>query len=165
MDKSVIEQFRSKLKNAGIEDFNLRIEGGNKVITHNANSKIYLQPDYVLAIETRNNYGGKPKANFNLVACPYDTVDNAKAFDVTTKQLIDFLAADGISLDDELKEFIAKHGGRVSIEQRTTSGYYGEIHNEKGEVVLTTPLPGRVTQALTNDKEGKVTVDPESPIV
>lgn len=165
MERSVIEQFRENLKSAGIEDFNLRVEGGNRIVTHGKNSKIYLQGDYVLGIEYKNNPGAASKANFNILAIPYENVDNAKAFDVTTKQLIDFVNIVGLEMDDELTEFISTHGGRVSIGQRTTSGYYGEIHNEKGQVVLTTPLPGRVTQAVTTDPKGKVEVDPESPIV
>lgn len=165
MEKSVLEKFKSDLESAGITELNLRIEGGNKTITHNENSKIYLQSDYVVGFEFRNNHGAAPKANFNILAVPYENIDNAKAFDVTTKQLIDFCNAAGIDMDDELKEFISTHGGRVSIEQRTASGYYGEIHNEKGQVVLTTPLPGRVTLANTTDPEGTVEVDPESPIV
>ena len=64
----------------------------------------------------------------------------------------------------ELEEFIKTHGGRVSIDLKS-SGYYGEIHNEKGQVVLPSPMPGRVTLAVTSDEEGKVEIDPESPIV
>ena len=165
MDKFAIEKFKSNLEAAGIEEFALRVEGGNKTIYNNDNAKIILQGNYVVAIETKNNPGAKTKANFNLVAIPYETIDNAKAFEITTKELIDFLGVEGIELDDELKEFIASHGGRVSIEQRTTSGYYAEIHNEKGQVVLNTPLPGRVTLANTNDPVGKVEVDKDSPIV
>ncbi len=165
MEKSVLEKFKSDLESAGITELNLRIEGGNKTITHNKDAKLILQGDYVIGLEYKNNHGADPKANFNIVAIPYENIDNAKAFDVTTKQLIDFCSAAGIDMDDELKEFISSHGGRVSIGQRNTSGYYGEIHNEKGQVVLTTPLPGRVTKATTTDPEGTVEVDPESPIM
>lgn len=165
MDKSVLEKFKSNLESAGVTEFDIRVEGGNKTIGHNANSKIILQDDYIIGIEYKNNPGADSKANFNIVAVPYDNIDDAKSFNITTKQLIDFCNASGITLDDELKEFISTHGGRVSIGQRTTSGYYGEIHNEKGQVVLTTPLPGRVTLANTTDPEGTVEVDPESPIM
>lgn len=165
MEKSVLEKFKSDLESAGITGLNLRIEGGNKTITHNKDAKLILQGDYVIGLEYKNNHGADPKANFNIIAIPYDNIDNAKAFDVTTKQLIDFCSVAGISMDDELKEFISSHGGRVSIGQRNTSGYYGEIHNEKGQVVLTTPLAGRVTKAVTTDPEGKVEVDTESPIM
>ena len=166
MEKSVIEQFRDNLKSVGIEDFSIRFEGGNRVASHGKDSKLYLQGDYILGIEYKNNHGSSnSKANFNLLAVPYENIDDAKAYDVTTKQLIDFVNLVGLEMDDELKEFISTHGGRVSIGQRTTSGYYGEIHNEKGEVALTTPLPGRVTQTVTTDSVGKVEVDPESPIV
>lgn len=164
MDKSVIEQFKSNLEAAEIEGFQLRIEGGNRTIYHNKDSKIYLQGDYMIGIETKNNHGAKTKNNFNIIAVPYDNVDNAKAFEVTVKQLIAFLQAEGIPMDEELDEFIKTHGGRVSIDLKS-SGYYGEIHNEKGQVVLPSPMPGRVTLAVTSDEEGKVEIDPESPIV
>lgn len=165
MDKSVLEKFKSDLEAAGITEFNVRVEGGNKTLANNDNSKIILQGDHIIGIEYKNNPAAGPKSNFNVVAVPYDNIDDAKAFDLTTKQLIDFCGSAGITMDDELKEFISSHGGRVSIGQRNTSGYYGEIHNEKGQVVLTTPLPGRVTLATTTDEEGTVEVDPESPIM
>lgn len=165
MEKSVLEKFRSDLESAGIEHLNLRIEGGNKTITDNDDAKIILKDDYVLGIEFRNNHGADPNANFNIVAVPYDNIDNAKAFEITAKQLIDFLNVVGVELDDDMKEFISTHGNRVSIGQKLNStAAYGEIHNAKGQVVLTTPLPGRVTQAVTTDKPGVVEVDPESPI-
>ena len=164
MDKSAIEKFVNNLKSAGREDFALRVEGGNKTIYHNENAKLSLLGDYVVSICTRNNHGAGPKACFNVEAIPYENVDNAKSFDMTAKELLDYLSAEGITLDDDLKEFVSSHGGRVSIRQRTEGGYYAEIHNEKGQVVFPTPLPARVTTAITTDEEGTTEIDPESPV-
>lgn len=164
MDKSAIEKFINNLKSAGIEEYALRFEGGNKTMYQNENAKIRLLGDYVVAISTRNNHGAGPKACFNVEAIPYETVDNAKSFDMEAKELIKYLSAEGITLDDDLKEFISTHGGRVSIGQRTEGGYYAEIHNEKGQVVFPTPIPARVTTAITTDEEGTTEIDPESPV-
>lgn len=165
MDKFVLEQFKSDLESAGINNLNIRFEGGNRTITNNDDAKLILKNDYVLGLEFRNNHGADPNANFNILAIPYDGIDNAKAFEVTSKQLIDFLNIVGVDMDEDMKKFISTHGNRVSIGQRSAStAAYGEIHNAKGQVVLATPLPGRVTQAVTTDKEGVVEVDKDSPI-
>lgn len=164
MEKAVLEKFRSDLETAGITDFNLRIEGGNKTIANNENSKIILQDDYIIGIEIKNNHGASSKNNFNIVAAPYEDIDDAKVFDVTVKQLMDFLTASGITIDDELKKFISSHGNRVILQTRTEGGYYEEVKNAKGQVVFTTPLPGRVTMGYTTDQEGPVQVDEDSPV-
>lgn len=164
MEKAVLEKFKSDLESAGITDLNLRIEGGNKTITHNDHAKIILQSDYVVGLEVKNNHGAGTKNSFNILAVPYENIDNAKAFDVTVKQLMDFLTASGITIDDELKKFISSHGNRVILQTRTEGGYYEEVKNDKGQVVFTTPLPGRVTMGNTTDKVGTVQVDEDSPV-
>jgi hypothetical protein len=164
MDKSAIEKFINNLKSAGIEEYALRFEGGNKTMYQNENAKISLLGDYIVSITTKNNYGAAPKACFTVEAVPYETIDNAKSFDMTAKELLAYISAEGITLDDDLKAFISSHGGRVSMGQRTEGGYYAEIHNEKGQVVFPTPIPARVTTATITEEEGTTEIDPESPV-
>jgi len=164
MEKAALEKFKSDLEAAGINEFNLRIEGGNKTIANSENSKIILQDDYIIGIEIKNNHGASSKNSFNIVAAPYENIDDAKVFDITVKQLMDFLNVSGITIDEEMKKFISSHGNRVILQTRTEGGYYEEVKNDKGQVVFTTPLPGRVTMGNTTDKVGTVQVDKDSPV-
>lgn len=163
MEKSVLERFKNNLESAGVTEFSIRLEGGNKTLANNEDSKIFLQDDYIIGIETRNNHGAPTNASYNIVAAPYDNIDDAKTFDLTIKETIDFLNAEGITIDEDLKKFLSSHN-RVSMGQRKQSGYYGEIHNNKGQVAFPTSLPGRITVGTTSDKEGKVQIDPEATV-
>lgn len=147
MDKSVIDSFVQKLKNAGIEKYMLRIEGGNRVLEHGTDStRIFLQGDYVLGLETKNNYGSD-KAAFNVKVVPYENVDNAASMDLTTKETLDFLDAEGITLDDELKEFISSHGARIALQPGNTG--HGVPVDEEGNPILSNNKLPKVTTGFS----------------
>lgn len=142
MEKSVLESFINNLKAANIEGFMLRFEGGNRLVEDNTEScRVFLQNGYVLAIETKNNYGSD-KGAFNVKAIPYENIDDAASLDLTTQQILDFISAEGIELTDELKKFVASHGARVAI----NPGYagYGEPVDKEGKPILQNGMP-RIT--------------------
>ena len=144
MDKSVIESFINNLKSAGVEKFMIRCEGGNRFAEHNTDSsRIFLQGDYALVLETKNNYGSDTGA-FNVKAVPYDNIDDVTSFDLTTKEILDFLSAEGVTVDEDLKKFISTHGARVSV--KPGSGNFGVPVDKDGKPILPNNKFPRVTQ-------------------
>ena len=101
--------------------------------------RLFLQNDYVLGLETKNNYGAD-KAAFNIKVIPYDNIDNAASMDLTTKETLDFLAAEGISLDEDIKNFISSHGARIQI-QPGTAGYGIPVDEEGNPILANNKLP------------------------
>lgn len=142
MEKAELQKFINNLATANIDNYSIRYEGGNRFSSSNSDSsRIKLTNDYVIIVETDSNYGSKSSL-FTVKAVPYGNVDNAAAYDLTTKQIIDFLNAEGI-LDDDLKQFIGSKGSRVLL--KPGHGGYGEIQDEEGKPVIDSGLPGRVT--------------------
>lgn len=142
MEKSVLESFINNLKAANIEGYMLRFEGGNRLAEEGTEScRIFLQGDYALALETKNNYGSD-KGAFNVMCIPYDNIDHAGSMELSTQQILDFLSAEGIELTDELKKFVASHGARVAI--RPGSAGYGEPVDKDGKPILQNGMP-RIT--------------------
>lgn len=142
MEKADLQKFINNLATANIDNYSIRYEGGNRFSSSNSDSsRIRLTNDCVIIVETDSNYGSKSSL-FTVKAVPYGNVDNAAAYDLTTKQLIDFLNAEGI-LDEGLKQFVASKGSRVTLQPG--HGGYGEIQDEEGKPVIDGGLPGRVT--------------------
>jgi hypothetical protein len=146
MEKAVLEKFIGDLKTANIDHWNLRFEGGNRTIGHDSQTCcLALLDDYVLGIETNNNYGSTT-GSFNFKAIPYDNIDTASSYNVTTAEAVAFAKATGI-YSDEVEELIKAYGGKVTIHPGT--GGYGEIKDSEGNVIIEPGLPGRVTTGTT----------------
>ncbi len=146
MDKSVLESFISNLKAANIDGYMIRFEGGNRLVEDNTEScRLFLQGDYVIAVETKNNYGSD-KGAFNVMCIPYDNIDHAGSMELTTKQILDFLAAEGIEVDEDLKKFISAHGARVAIQPGSAG--YGVPVDKDGKPILPNGMP-RVTSGYS----------------
>ena len=140
MEKSVLTSFINKLKDAGIEKYMLRIEGGNRTIEHGTDScRLFFLGEYVLGLETKNNYGAD-KAAFNVKVVPYENVDNAASMDLTTKETLDFLAAEGIDLDEDTENFIKSHGARIQI-QPGNAGYGVPVDEDGNPILANNKLP------------------------
>lgn len=142
MEKTELQKFITNLATANIDNYSIRYEGGNRFSSSNSeSSRIRLTDDYVIVAETDSNYGSKSTL-FTVKAVPYGNIDNASAYDLTTKQLIDFLNAEGI-LDEGMKQFVASNGNRVLL--KPGHGGYGEIQDGDGNPIIDSNLPGRVT--------------------
>lgn len=148
MEKSQIESFVNALKSAGREDYALRIEGGNKTVNHKSESgMIYLAGDYAVCLETKNVHSN-PTGSFNVHVTPYDMIDNAKAFNLTVKEALDFMEAIG-GLDDEMKKFIATTGGRTYL-QPGTAGMAERARIVDGEQEIIMPEQTAVHVTMGN---------------
>ena len=142
MEKADLQKFINNLNAANIDSYTIRYEDANRFSNSKSDSsRVILGNDYVIIAETDSNYGSKT-STFTVKGVPYDDVSNIAAYDLTTKQLIDFLNAEGV-LDDDLKQFIASRGNRVVLQPG--HGGYGEIQDEDGKPVINSNLPGRVT--------------------
>ena len=154
MDKSAVINFVNTLKEKGIENFVIRYEGGNRFTDSKSDSsRIYLGDEYVVAVDTTNNFTNAT-ARFNVRLIPYDNIDDIVAYDLNTADTIEVLKAEGC-WNDDMKELIKARGGRVFIKPVTsnTSNYAEEkekvVDEETGEETLETVIkgdqPGRIT--------------------
>lgn len=142
MEKVELEKFINNLAAANVNNYSIRYEGGNRFSSSNSeSSRIRLTDEYAIVAETDSNYGSKSTL-FTVKAVPYGNIDDASAYDLTTKQLIDFLNAEGV-LDDDLKQFVGSNGNRVLL--KPGHGGYGEIQDKDGNPIIDSNLPGRVT--------------------
>ena len=139
MDKSVLESFVNNLKSVGVEKYSIRYEDCNRFTEHGSESgRIFLKSDYALILETRTNYGSD-KGALGVTAVPYEEISDASSFDLTTKEIIDFLTAEGIDLDEDLKKFISAHGAKVAIRPGTAG--YGVPVDKDGKPILNNSFP------------------------
>lgn len=154
MDKAQVQNFVDELKSKGIDRFVLRYEGGNRFTDSKSDSsRIYLASDYVIILDTTANFTN-PNARWNVRKIPYENIDNITAYDLTTKEAIDILNAEG-AFDEDMQELIKKRGGRVMIKPTApnTSSYGEELEKvvdedtgEDTEVpVIKGDEPGRIT--------------------
>lgn len=154
MDKAQVQSFVDELKSKGIDRFVLRYEGGNRFTDSKSDSsRIYLASDYVIILDTTNNFTN-PNARWNVRKIPYENIDNITAYDLTTKEAIDILNAEG-AFDEDMQELIKKRGGRVMIKPTApNTSSYGEelekvVNEDTGEeedvTVIKGDEPGRIT--------------------
>ena len=149
MEKSTIEEFINFLKEIGITNYVIRIEGGNRFIQADSeDSKIILKDDVIVSVEKSLNYGYN-KGRFIVRYIPYDNINTIAAGDLTAKETLELLESAG-ALTDEVKNMIKATGAKVQIHpQKENTSAYGEIYkvDEEGNKVTTIEgdEPGRVT--------------------
>ena len=146
MTKAAIEKFVSELEAIGVTEYFLRIEGGNRVISHgNDSSRLILEDDRIICIETQNNYNTGHHGNFNIKIVEYDSVDSVSSNAITTADLLKYVE-NNISEDkkDEVKELIKNTGKRVIL--KPGSGNYGTKPDQDFQV-------NRVTNAVSEEPE------------
>ena len=154
MDKNTVVNFVNELKSKGIERFVIRYEGGNRFTDSKSDSsRIYLADNYVVALDTTNNFNNA-NARFNIRIIPYDNIDDIIAYDLTTVETIEVLKAEGC-WNEDMQELVKSRGGRVFIKPvvNNTSNYGEEKEKvvdedtgeEKIETVIKGDQPGRIT--------------------
>ena len=105
MEKAHLEQFLQNCKDAGIEKWTLRFEGGNRSVTNgNDSTRIILRDNDLLIIEPTHNYA-TPNGQFNITTCAYEMIDNVRVMDLTFQQTIDLMNNLGI-YDDDMKDML-----------------------------------------------------------
>ena len=146
MTKAAIEKFVSELEAIGVTEYFLRCEGGNRVISHgNDSSRIILEDDRIICIETQNNFNTGHAGNFNIKIVEYDSVDSVSSNCITTPDLLKYIN-NNISGDklDEVKELVKNTGKRVIL--KPGKGNYGTEPDQDFQV-------NRVTNAVSEETE------------
>ena len=105
MTKENLEKFIQNCKDAGIERWMLRFEGGNRSAVHgNDGCRIIPRDDDVVIIEPCRNYASD--GVYNITVCAYEMIDNVRALDLPIANTINLLTELGL-YDDNMKNFIA----------------------------------------------------------
>lgn len=154
MTKETAQSIIDKLKANNIEKFLIRYENANRfTVSKTDTSHIYFAPDYIVVLETSNNYGN-PNARFNVRFIDYASVETITANELNVVDAIKLLKAEGC-YDEDMQNIIKKRGGKVVIKPvvNNTSSYGEEyetaVNEETGEeekvTVIKGDQPGRIT--------------------
>ena len=154
MTKETAHSIIDKLKANNIEKILIRCENANRfTITKTDTSHIYFAPDYIVVLETSNNYGN-PNARFNVRFIDYGSVETITANELNVADAIKLLKSEGC-YDEDMQNIIKKRGGKVTITPTliNTSSYAEEyetvVNEETGEEekvpVIKGSQPGRIT--------------------
>lgn len=143
MEKAHLEEFLQTCKDAGIEKWTLRFEGGNRSVTHgNDSTRIILRENDLVIIEPTHNYA-TPNGQFNICICTYEMIDNVKVMDVPFQESIDIFKGLGI-YDDELEDMV-KHSVKRQPIIPGTAGL-STIKDSEGNDVIPPGSSGYITQ-------------------
>lgn len=125
MEKATFDKYLKTLESAGIKDYLIRFEGGNRTIHNLTDSSILIETnDGVLSLQTEDNYASKYPFKAQLI--PYEDINDISSNDLSVKDIINLIQASGGELTDEIKEFLAKRGNKVSIDNPANRANYGE---------------------------------------
>lgn len=93
--KSNFDNFLSAINSAGIKEYCIRCEGGNRILYHNGTSSVIVpKDDHIVCIEVTKNYGS-PNGVFNIIMVPYDNIDDIKTTDNTFADSLKIMEALG----------------------------------------------------------------------
>ena len=143
MTKAHLEQFLQTCKEAGIEKWTLRFEGGNRSVTHgNDSTRIILRDDDLIIIEPTHNYA-TPNGQFNITTCTYEMIDNVRVLDVPFAESIKIFEGLGI-YDDDLEDMVKHSVKRQPIIPGT--GGFTTIKDSEGNDVIPPGSSGYITE-------------------
>lgn len=143
MTKAQFDKFVQDCKDAGIDKFAVRFEGGNRTAVHGYDStRIIGRADDIIIIEPTHNYT-TPNGQFNITTCTYEMIDNLRALDVPYKESIDLLKNLGVW--DEDMEDMFKHSVKRQPIIPGTAGL-APIKDSDGNDVIPPGSVGYVTK-------------------
>lgn len=143
MDKAHLESIIQAFKDAGIDKFAIRFEGGNRTVVHGYDStRIILRENDIILIEPTHNYA-TPTGQFNITSCTYEMIDNVRALDVPFKESIEIFKNLGI-YDDELEAMVKSSAKRMAIVPGTAG--LDAIKDSDGKDVIPPGSVGYITQ-------------------
>ena len=146
MDKSTMESVISKMESAGITEYYIRTEGGNRKIYHgNDNAIIHLASDAVIGLETQTHIQRTVKGRFSMSIIPYDNIDDMNIDNLSVEQALKLCRAFGMS-EDEYIDMIKKNGARIVAPTPTNStANVGEQYDSEGKVIIHEQIPARLS--------------------
>ncbi len=101
MDKQIFTTFAENAKSAGIEEYIIRYEGGNRIARINGKTSIVVQKDEcIYIVQLTSNYA-KEGGILEFVCLDYDDIDDVKIDDLTFEEAIKTAEAFGITLEEE----------------------------------------------------------------
>ena len=143
MTKEQYAQFVSDCESAGITQWSVRFEGGNRSAVHGYQGcRIIPRDEDIIIIESTNNYATS-NGQFNITSCNYDVIDNVRTLDATFQQTIDLLTTMGI-YDDDMRDFIKTSVKRQPIIPGTAG--LSTIKDADGNDVIPPGSVGYVTK-------------------
>lgn len=143
MEKAHLEEFLNVCKDAGIEKWTLRFEGGNRSVTHgNDSTRIYLRDNDLIIIEPTHNYA-TPNGQFNITCNTYEMIDNVRVMDVPYAESIEIFKGLGI-WDEELEQMVKASVKRMPIIPGTAG--LSPIKDSEGNDVIPPGSSGYITK-------------------
>lgn len=146
MQKSELTSFVDALNGAGVTTFSIRYEDGSRVSTNDPDGTVLVRfaNDGAYVVETDENY--RSTGPFNIRKIDYNDIASIQSRGLTVKETLEIAEALGIS-DDEIKNLVAKRGGRITNVPGRSS--YGAVEDQDGNPVITAGLAGRVTTGFS----------------
>lgn len=133
MDKSVFDSIVAKLKEKGITEYNVRIEGGNKNLFHNGKTDlVFSTDDAIIGIKATQNYAAK--GNYDITWCHWDDVNCVKLTAATIQNMLDIAPAFG--LDEDLIKSMIQDNTIVRRDIVPGTARLDAMRNDKGEPVV-----------------------------
>lgn len=146
MEKAELESFLQCCKDAGINQWMLRFEGGNRSAIHgNDQGRIVLRDSDLIIVEPTHNYA-TPNGQFNITSCCYDMIDNVRVLDLTYQQTIDLMKNLGI-YDEDMEDMIKHSTKRMSfVVGNNSNAGLAVLKDSDGNDVIPPGSSGYITQ-------------------
>ena len=143
MLKTQFDKFVSTLESAGITNYNIRCEGGNRIFYHNGTSGlIYRFNDYVICIDLCRNIL-HTNGQYDIALVPYENIDDIKSTDIPLVEAINIMDSLGCK-DEEFLKFV-RTTPRLSNTIPGTAGLAPE-KDKNGNDVISGPVAGYSTK-------------------
>lgn len=118
MDKQVFTAFAENAKNAGVKEYIIRYEGGNRIARINGKTAIAIQKDEcIYIVQLTGNYT-KEGEILEFVCLDYDDIDDVKIDNLTFEEAIKTAEAFEITLE---KDFLKNIPVRMDIKPGTAN--------------------------------------------
>lgn len=133
MTKEIFDEFIAKAKDAGITDYAIRCEGGNRIVYHNATTgKLIRLADEVISVTLSRNYASKGQS-YVVSVITYDCIDSVLLNEVPFADTIEIVKALS-GFNSEMEEFFAQSPNKRDL------------------------IPGTAGLAPVTDKDGNATI-------
>lgn len=143
MEKSNIEAFITACKNAGIDEYGFRHNGGSRSPKQSKDAgRMVLKDNNMITIERDANFGNTGPLIVSYI--PVEDIMFFYASNLSTPSAIDLLKELGIWENPDIQDFVKSHGTRTR--PVPTNLGLDVMKDDKGDVTITEHIPGYVTK-------------------